>query len=341
MDSLTFLEQIGKSPPLPVYVIHGDEDFLKRQVITALKAHVLDGGDETFGASNHPGDKAVWADVHGELLTLPFLSPRRLVVIDSAEPFVTAWRAQLEKYLAAPAASGVLVLDVKSWPSNTRLYKLVGTGAISCKALAGQELAAWCRHHASSHHKKQLQVPAAQLLVELVGADMGLLAQEIAKLAVYVGDAARIAPEDVDRLVGNSRAENTFEIFALIGKGDPAGALAFLDRLLGQGEDPMRLLGAFGWQLRRLAQAGRLAARGMSIPAALAEVGLYRAREAEQQLRHLGRRRLERVFDWLLEIDLGMKGGSQLPPRTLLERLVVRLALPNPPAPRPTPARQH
>ena len=47
-------------------------------------------------------------------------------------------------------------------------------------------------------------------------------------------------------------------------------------------------------------------------------------------LRHLGRRRLDRVYDWLLEADLGMKGDSQLPERTQLERLIIRLALPNP-----------
>jgi hypothetical protein len=39
---------------------------------------------------------------------------------------------------------------------------------------------------------------------------------------------------------------------------------------------------------------------------------------------------VDRLYDWLLEADLGMKGGSALPPRTLLERLVLRLALPNP-----------
>jgi hypothetical protein len=43
-------------------------------------------------------------------------------------------------------------------------------------------------------------------------------------------------------------------------------------------------------------------------------------------MRHLGRRRLDRLYDWLLETDQGMKGGSALPPPVLLERLVVRLA---------------
>ncbi len=228
MDSLIFLEQSGE--PLPVYVVHGEEDFLKRQVVAALRARALGDGDESFGMSVQPGDKAVWRDVHSELQTLPFLSARRLVVIENAEPFVTAFRSHLEKYVAAPASSGVLVLVVKTWPSNTKLYKLLdGKAAISCKALTGAKLAEWCRQWASAQHKKQLLVAAAQLLVDLVGPDMGLLSQEIAKLAVYVGEAARISPEDVDRLVGNNRAENTFKIFDLIGKGDPAGALTLLD----------------------------------------------------------------------------------------------------------------
>ena len=43
-------------------------------------------------------------------------------------------------------------------------------------------------------------------------------------------------------------------------------------------------------------------------------------------MRHLGRRRLARLYEWLLEVDLGMKGGSQLPKELLLQRLVVRMA---------------
>jgi DNA polymerase-3 subunit delta len=160
---------------------------------------------------------------------------------------------------------------------------------------------------------------------------MGQLDQELAKLAAYVGEAKKIDADDVDRLVGNSRAENTWKVFDAIGSGRPGEALALLDRLIVQGEDPMRILGAFSMQLRRLAQAGRLAQQGLSLPAALDRAGVppFAQKGCEQQLRHLGRRRANRLFDWLLEVDLGMKGSSQLPPRTLLERLIVQLARKN------------
>ena len=50
-------------------------------------------------------------------------------------------------------------------------------------------------------------------------------------------------------------------------------------------------------------------------------------------MRRLGRRRLDRLYDWLLQINMDLRGGSPLPARTLFERLVLKLARENVPAP--------
>ena len=157
---------------------------------------------------------------------------------------------------------------------------------------------------------------------------MGLLDQELNKLSAAVGGISRIEAADVDQLVGSSRTEDVWKIFDLIGSGRVGGALDMVNRLLDQGEDPLRLLGAFGYQLRRLAQAARLTTQGTSIGQALEQVGVWPSarRGAEQQMRQLGRRRLDSLYDWLLQADAGIKGASPLPPRTLMERLVVQLA---------------
>ncbi|MHB1422557.1 MAG: DNA polymerase III subunit delta [Gemmataceae bacterium] len=329
MDSLTFLQGAAKAKPRPIYVLHGDEHFLKRRVLAVLRTLVLGPEDDGFGLSSRDGDKAVWAEIHDELETLPFLSSRRLVVLDRADPFVTRERSRLEKYFVEPSKTGVLVLDVQSWPANTKLAKLLPEPAtIVCKTPEMRKLPEWCVEWCAAHHGKPLAVPAARLLVDLVGADMGQLDQELAKLAIYAGSNSRIDTADVDQLVAQGRAENTWKIFDLIGGGQMGAALTLLDRLLDQGEEPLRLLGAFSMQLRRLAQAARLHGQGASLPDALERVGVppFGRKSAEQQLRHLGRRRLDLVYDWLLETDLGMKGSSQLPPRTLLQRLVAQLA---------------
>jgi DNA polymerase-3 subunit delta len=328
MDSLAFLAREPEGQPKPFYVLAGDEDFLKRQALAALQSWVL-GSEDAFGLSSYPGDDADFSQIRDELATLPFLGPRRLVVVENADPFVTRFRPQLEKYAGEPAATGVLALEVKTWPATTRLAKLLGDTTIACKAPAAAKLPAWCVDWAKAHHGKALSTAAAQLLVDLIGGDMGQLDQELAKLAVYVGTAQRIEPDDVDRLVGRSQTANAFKIFDAIGAGRAAEALALLDRLFVEGEDPFRMLGAFSMQLRRLAQAARLVGQGVRLGEAFDRVGVPAwpaARQScELQLRRLGRRKAARLFDWLLEIDLGLKGSSQLPPRTLLERLIVRL----------------
>ena len=329
MDAITFLERIDKAKPQPVYVLHGDETFLKRQLLAALRRLVLGPGDEGFGITTFAGDAASLSAVATELRTLPFLAPRRLVVVENAEPFVKQERARIEQYVAAPAETGVLVLDVQNWQTNARLAKLLPDAAVlACKAPPAQRLPDWCVGWCRSRHDKELPLGAARLLVDLVGPDMGLLDQELQKLATYAGDAKRVDSGVVELLTGDSRAENTWKIFELIGNGQTGEALTFLDRLFDQGEDPMRLLGAFSMQLRRLAQASRLVQRGVPFSAAADRVGIppFAKQGSEQQLRRLGRPRAERLYDWLLEADLGMKGGSALEPRTVLERLLVKLA---------------
>lgn len=332
MDSLAFLDRARKGKSQPVYVLTGDEDFLKRQVVQSLRPWIL-GEGEDFGYSTHSGEKAAWSAINDELHTLPFLGGHRLVVVEGADPFVTKYRGSLEKYVAAPSSTGVLVLVVNAWPATTRLAKSIDTnGTLVCKAPAVSRLPEWCARWCLSQHGKQLSAPAAQLLVELIGPEMGLLAQELAKLATYIGDAGRIDVPDVDKLVGNSRTQEVWTIFDAISAGKVGEALSVLDRLFDQGEPPQKTLGALSSQIRLLARAGRLITQGKPVATAMAELGItneWRAQKVEAQMRHLGRRRLARLYDWLLEMDLGMKGGSQLPERVLFERLIVRLGRKN------------
>ena len=141
-----------------------------------------------------------------------------------------------------------------------------------------------------------------------------------------------IGPEDVETFVGRSRAADVFGILNAIGDGKPGDSLRILAELLEEGENPVALLGALTFSLRKLATVGRLLAQGDSLGPAMDTAGVPKwpqARQsAERQLRHLGRSRLLQIPDWLVEINLGLKGGSPLPPRLQLEKLIVKLARP-------------
>jgi len=59
---------------------------------------------------------------------------------EKSSGFVSRWREKLEDYVARPSRQAILVLDVKSWPSNTRLAKTMAEAswlAIDCSAPTG------------------------------------------------------------------------------------------------------------------------------------------------------------------------------------------------------------
>jgi DNA polymerase-3 subunit delta len=332
MEALPFLASSGKAKLGPLYVVHGDEAFLKRQVIRALRQRALGDEADEQSISTYLGDKAIFAEVFDELDTVPFFDPKRVVIVENADPFVTKYRGELEKKLSHLPATGLLILDVKTWAASTRLAKMIDNAAtIACKAPKSHELPRWCSDWCASHYQKQLAPDAAKLLTEFVEPEMGLLDQELLKLSIYIGARPKIEFADVDKLVGNNRAQDIWKIFDAIGAGNVKDALGIVNRLFDQGEEPMRIVGAMSFQLRKLAHATRLTAQGVSLGAAIAQAGVppFGQRSAETQIRHLGRRRLDRLYDWLLQINLDLRGGSMLPARTLFERFLLKLARKN------------
>lgn len=332
MDALAFLDKAAKSKRQPVYVLLGDEDFLKRHCREAIISLILGDIEPDLAVTPFTGDKLDFSAVRNELDTLPFLGPARVAVVEPADAFVTNHRESLEKYVANPSKIGVLVLDVKSFPETTKLAKALPDAAkIVCKAPYTNKLPDWCVGWARTRLKKKLDADAAHLLVELVGPQMGLLAQELDKLTVAVGEGA-ITAETVDALVGRSRAANVFHILDAVGDAKPAVALRLLAELFEEGDDPLAVMGAMTGQLRKLASVGRQTKEGLPMGQAMDAANVPKWPEArtkfERQVKHLGRRRLDKLTDWLVEINLGLKGGSQLPPRVQVERFVVRLARP-------------
>ncbi len=261
-----------------------------------------------------------------------------MVVVEQADDFVSRYRAELEKYLAQPKSTGVLVLEVKAWPANTRLYKAVAARGlhVDCSCPAPARLTRWLVSWAKRVHGAQLVASAAELLVEMAGPELGLLDQELAKLALTTEPGKRITAESVSRSVGSWRAKTTWEMLDAALGGNVREALVQLDRLLLAGEHPIAILAQISVSLRRFAAATRLIlqaeaeGRRMALRDALREAGVreFVLHKAEKQLRQLGRHRGDRLYGWLLQADLDLKGASALPPRLILERLIVRLAAP-------------
>jgi DNA polymerase-3 subunit delta len=330
MHATAFLKNPDKQPIGPAVALYGGERFLKQEALKVISRLVLGGEGDELGLTRLSGPATDLKTAVDTLLTVSMWSPRQLVVVDDADEFVSSFRDGLERYLERPARKSVLVLDVKSWPATTRLAKKVAAIGLplECGALKGAELFSWLGELCRTRHAKKLDRQAATLLVELAGSDLGLLDQELAKLAAYVGDAPAIDAVAVEKLVGGWKTETTWKMLDAVRDGQLGLALGLLEKLLTSGEHPLKLLGGINFVYRPIARATELARQGLPLTEALAQAGVksFTIQPATGYLRRLGRPRAEQIFRWLLQADIDLKGGSQLPDRAIVERLLVQLA---------------
>ncbi|QDT96212.1 DNA polymerase III subunit delta [Gimesia aquarii] len=317
----------------PVIILFGDDRYMKQEAIKAIEPIVL-GDEEDTSLTRFEGkrlqNELPPSALFDELKTVSMWGDKRLVIIDEAEKYVSAFRSKLEKYLESPSKSSILVLDVKSWSKSTRLAKLVAKIGLDleCKELKGGPLAKWISDTAGKIHQKQISRDAALLLIEMVGTHCGQIHQELEKLATFVGDQPRIGPDDIRAVVGGWKAETTWAMTGALRDGNISDALRYLDHLLIAGEAPQKILGGLTFVWRKYFKAAQLAVQGTPLKQALKEAGVFPRDidSSDRYLRRLSRQRAEKISQWLLNTDLNLKGNSRLAPRLELEQLLFLLS---------------
>ena len=228
MDSLSFLDRAGQGKPQPVYVLPGDETVPETAGCAGpapmaagrgrgqLRVQLLFRRNRRLGVdprrvANAPLPRQPTADPHRQCRP----------VRDSESPVPGAIRGSPGGQRGAGPGREALALDdppgqadrrerddslqrAEASPVAEMVRELVPGPA---RQTTGARMRPRCLWSWSAH-------------------EMGLLDQDLAKLAVYVGEAGTIQAEDVDRLVGNSRAEEVWKIFGMIAAGRPGDALS-------------------------------------------------------------------------------------------------------------------
>jgi len=334
-----------------VVAVYGPDRFLRREIIRKLSDHWL-GEEAEFPLTRLPGKEVIWRDVHDHLSTPSLFGPPVCaVVIDDADEFIKKSRASLESFGESRPTRSVLVLDVDSWPGNTRIFRIVQEHgfAIRCAppetGTRGQvdhgRFVKWVEQWGRSHHRVELQKGAANLLVELAGLDCGRLDQELAKLAVWGDGSGQVSAKDVQNAVGGWRTQTTWDLIDAACQGDAKQALLLLDRLLQAGEVEIAIFGSMSWSLRRFAAVTRRVQeqerRGQKakLGEVLAQAGFKNwpvgaLDRSMEQLLQIGRKRGAKLYRRLLETDMALKGSHSQPgrARSALELLILELAQP-------------
>lgn len=289
----------------PVYALVGDDSFLQLQemgkIIRALGTDIQ--------RSDFDGESAQLADVLDELRSYSmFGGGGKLVVVRNADAFLTKFREQLENYVAEPADTGTLILRLSSLPANQRIYKLIQkTGeVIKCEPPGEAGLVKWAVEHAKNAHQVTLAPDAAKQLAELIGADLGRLDTEIAKLAISA-ESGKIALDLVNANVAFTREREMWDLTNAMAAGNTTEALRRWRQLIQS--DPSSEFRAVTWLGIWLTEVAQVLSNS---PAANKLRWKYKGDAFDKfvaSAKSLGKPGHARALDLLTEVDKQSKSG--------------------------------
>lgn len=315
------LEHIEKNPS-PVYLFSGQENFLKEELL----GKVMSGFDPDFNVDVFYGGESSGEDIVSGAVTFAFGTSRRLVVVKKAEQLTQKDRERILCYLENPSPETLLILMAEVKSGSDRFFsKVAEAGAeIEFRAMYENEVMPWLmdRAHALG---KSLTPRAAHELMENAGQDLRLLANEVEKLCIEVGERREISGEDVQALSGKSRLRTTFELVDAIGRKKRNLALRVLSSLIQRGKTAPEIVGLLAWQFRRIWRVKICIEKGMKLPeiAKVLRIHRFHTRGLISQAAKFSHEKLRESFTSLLETDVKAKSGER--PSIALELLIIRL----------------
>ena len=299
------------SPP-SVYLFYGDNPLAISETLAELEAKL--GPSSEFNVQRFSGGSLDFEQLRAACGALPFLSSRRLIVVEDAESIP---KGRIEGFLQLmdelpDTAALVLIEQVRV--DRERDYK------------KGSFLHAWTQEHPEKAYVRAFLKPkgsafirwlversegrieqdAAQLLSHYVEEEPLLAEQELNKLLSYVNDERPISVEDVERL---TPSHGHMDIFAVVDKlGDARGILPRLQQLL-EDQDPAYVFLMLVRQFRLMILARRAIEIGED-PIKSMKVPPFVVKKVSAQSRQFTSSELKRIYQRLLDLDVSVKRGE-------------------------------
>ncbi len=260
-------DRLREETLLPGYFFFGEEDFLAEEFIEELEALLASSIGGEFHLTRMDLDEAKWRDIVDTARTAPFLfEPWRAIVVriperkagpdrgadkkagaDGEDGKGTKYLSGLDQkilkeYFADPPSRTVIAViragHVRRDDAAVRFFQSLPKTAMSVLEMKRLSPLALMRRADEKARSlgKTLTEGARKRLFDLLGQDLRLMMNEVAKLAVFVGDKKGIEEGDVDQATAGQRSFQPYDLDDALAAADFAKGAAILNELFAEGE---------------------------------------------------------------------------------------------------------
>jgi len=317
MNHNDFFDSLKAGDIRPLYLFEGTEEYIKGQALARLLERLLPEGMEAMNLTEllNPEADALIAAAE----TLPFMAERRVVLVRECDLLTASQKGGQEKleqildYLERQPPTALIVFTVKGKADGRKKLYLTlkkKNAVVSFSPMEDAEAVNWAVRTLRAMGK-QMDLACARKLVFTVGRDAALLKQEMEKLAAYAGERETVEDGDIDAVCVRTLECTVFQMVEAQASGRNHDACRLLDSVLQNGEDRMKVLAMLLRQYRILYHANCLMAEHAKTAAMPELLGIppFAVARTQAQARRYPRERLKAAYDYLYELEYGIKSG--------------------------------
>ncbi len=257
-----------------IYLLYGEEAYLRKQYKDKLQAALISDGD-TMNSHYFEGKDMNVGEVIDLAETMPFLAERRVIVIENSGLFKSGGD-KLAEYLTEIPSTTYFVFAETEVDKRCKLFKNVQ--AKGCVTEFGMQDENTLKRWIAGILKKEnmnISENTANYFLAKTGSDMENIRGELEKLICYCMGRNVVTAEDVDAICTTRVTSHIFDMIEAIAEKKQKKALELYYELLALKEPPLRILFLIAKHCNQLLQAKELKNKGFDNKAIGAKIGLH------------------------------------------------------------------
>ena len=303
-------EDIRRGQFAQVYLLYGEEAYLKKQYKDKLKHAMVPEGD-TMNFSAFEGKSINPKEIIDLAETLPFFADRRVILIENSGFFKNACE-ELAEYLPQVAPATHFIFVEEEVDKRSKMYKAAKTSGRIVEFLPQNEelLTRWILGRLK-REGKNITGSVMQLFLTKTGTDMGNIDRELEKLLCYTLDRDVITAEDVEAVVTEQTTNKIFEMVNAVAEHNQRRALDLYYDLLTLKEPPMRIMFLISRQFQILFHVRDMAAKGLDQQTMAKKAGIppFAVRKNVSQAKEFTMEQLKQALRDGAELEESVKTG--------------------------------
>jgi len=329
-----FKSELKSKKPGRMYVLFGEEEYLKAFYLEQLKSILLDGPAADFNFHRFTQENFNMNDLESAVNSFPMMAEHSFIQIDDYEMFKDTEenRNKLVEILSDIPDYCCIVfycntIDFNPDKRQKKLWQAMCAAGlqVAFRKQTEQDLCVWVGRHFKSQGKR-IEDKNCRYLVFVTGGLMSALASEIEKICAYTEHEV-VTRQDIDDVVEPVLDAVVFAITDAIGEGRFGIAIGLLQNVMKKQEDPVAILGAISAHFRRIRMAKVLLANGKHVQALCEMAGIapYPAQKIFDAAARVSISFANKAVLFCEETDSKMKNSVD-DQQALLELLLLKLA---------------